>query len=142
MSVAEVVVAFGILGILAVVTIGVFTRLLSSSGKGTDQVAAQVVAQTVLDRAVRHGPPNWGFPSGGATGKLELEIREPTTQTDFLYRVEAQRATTTADSLSMGNLYEVQVTVTWWQEEVDSSAYRQGIGRTSLELSRLVFVKE
>lgn len=140
MTIAESVVAFGLMAVLAVVVIGVFSKLLVSSAKSTDLTAGQLLAKSVLDRAARQGPDQWGV--GGSTtnfgGGAQLYAHDKTTGTRFVYEVLPVRLNTDI----MGNLYEVTVTVTWWRDQVDPEAGRQQVGRLSTQLSRTVYVKK
>ncbi len=141
MTLAEAVLAFGLMAVLAVVVIGVFTKLMVSTTKSTDLTAAQLLARSVLDRAVRAGPPDWGvdFTSVGTVG---LYTHDKTVMTDFVYQVVPLRLTPAGSSDSMGELYEIGVTVSWWTETPDANAGHAGVGKVSTQISRTVFIRK
>lgn len=56
----EVVLALGLVVIMALAIVGIFSRLMSRSAYSADQAAAQLLAQSLLDKAIRMGPPDWG----------------------------------------------------------------------------------
>lgn len=141
MTLAEVVLAFGLMSILAVVVIGVFTKLMVSTTKSSDLTAAQLLARSVLDRAVRAGPPDWGVDFTGV-GTVELYTHDKTTLTDYVYSVVPVRVTPAGGTDTMGELFELRVTVSWWTDTPDADAGRQGVGKLSTELSRTVFIRQ
>lgn len=141
MTIAEAVVAFGLMSVLSLSVIGVFSKLLTASAKSSDQTAGRLLAKGVLDRALREGPPNWGvggnFSSFG--GEAALYAHDSLSGTSFVYQVLPNEVVTTTNS--MGRLYEVTVTVTWWRDRADAGATREGVGRLSTELTRTVYFR-
>lgn len=143
LTLAEIVVALGVLTALSLVVVAIFTRLLVSSTKNSDQTTANLLARSILDRAVRQGPPDWG--TGGdfstAGGTATLSTNDTTSKTGFVYQVTPVRLTT-PDSFGFGELYEVTVIVSWWTDSADKNASREGYGRTSVEVTRTVYIRE
>ena len=136
--------ATGLLGVLGVIVIGIFSRLLFSSAKSGDQMAARLLARGVLERALREGPPNWGVKGNlsNAGGKGNLYTHDNMSQTDFVYQVTPHRITTPQTTAAMGDLWEVRVVVSWWRATADPNASREGMGRVSTELSRSVYYRQ
>ncbi len=140
LTLSEIVVALGLMAGLLLVIIALFTKLLVNSTKNTDLTAANLLARSILDQSVRRGPSN----SGQFTtpdDSLELSTNNRDSKTKFSYEIQSQRITNTHDS-SLGRLYQVTATVSWWADEVSQEHSRQGYGRLSTSISRTVYVKE
>lgn len=142
-TLAEIILALGILATVSLVIIGLFTRLLASSTKNTDLTAANLLARGVLDKAIRSGKPNWGTSKkladagGSVTDMIKLDGNDSTTE--FEYQLEVTRET--SNPAAIGQLYRLDVTVSWWSEKGSSKTGRHGYGKLSTQLSRTVYVR-
>ena len=133
---------------LSLVVIGVFTKLLLASTKGSDLTTANLLARSILDRAVRYGPPRsagvdgWGVGGDYTTsgGRASMYTHDTKVKTKFVYQVIPTRLT--PDKNVVGTLYDVRVIVTWWEDEASAQAARQEFGRLSTEVSRTVYVRQ
>lgn len=127
---------------VSLVVIGLFTRLLASSAKNTDLTTANLLARSILDRAARIGPPKWGIGSEHSVsgGTASLQTNGDESKTDFSYEIDVRKATSEVGTL--GQLYHLTVTVSWWGEDVSSTRMRQGIGKVSTQLTRTVYIRE
>jgi hypothetical protein len=146
LTLSEVVMALGVMTALSLVIVAVFTKLLISSTKNTDLTTANLLARSILDQTVRKGPgqnPNepdfHKFTTPGE--KVSLSTNNKNSKTKFVYEVRSQRITNEADS-TLGNLYNVEVIVSWWSDEADESNSRADYGKLSTQISRTVYVKE
>lgn len=132
--------ALGLLTVISLAIIGVFTKLLSASTKNTDRTAAHLLAQSTLEKASRQGPPDWGFGVGGSTGEAsitdKLSTNNDRTQTEFTTTIKVDKVTNADPKVYLGNLYDVTVTVSWWGKK------RRGLGRLSTETSRTVYIRQ
>ena len=145
-TLAEVVLAVGLLTIISITVAGVFIHLLHASAKTSDVTAGRALARRLLDRAVRAGPPDWGFPQlptvvgdpsykEGGTQILMTQATE--SQSEFFYRVEwddLKPADTGIGGVSR-ELYHVQVVVSWWGDAPDRSQVE--MGRLSTKISQV-----
>jgi len=137
LSLAEVIVSIALLGVIVVSTVLLFLSLQRSSNKTTDSSAALTYAQAVLDQAVAEGPPDWGGPGGSR----DLYTHDAVTRTTFTHELAAQLVySPSSTALPMGDLYRLDVTVYWWSDAPDQT--RQGMGKLSTKLGRLVFVEQ
>lgn len=132
-TVIEIVVALGLISMVALAIIGVFSRLMTSSSKSADQAAADLLAQAVLDRAARAGPPDWGGLQSGAT----LKTADSASDTEFLYRVDTGQLP--GSDHPLGSLYSVTVLVSWSGSLDKQQAL--GRGKLWLERSRVTYVE-
>lgn len=130
----EIIVALGLVTMVALTIIGVFSRLLTSSSHTADQAAADLVAQSVLDKASRSGPPDWGDFAPGAT--IELETAENSQATRFLYKVDVRELD--GSDHPLGSLYRVTVLVSW-SGNLDKTS--EDGGKLWVERSRLTYVE-
>ena len=152
LTMGEMVVAVGLLGILVVFVALLFTRLLAASTKGSHQTVGMLFAQRRIDAAQRGGPPNWGtaqpLPEDAdgdfretTSGEEGVYFQDDQSQTSFYYRFTADRIKADA----MGSLYRLSVDVVWWPSTADvaSKARRSdvghGTGNKSVTLSRVFY---
>jgi hypothetical protein len=117
---------------LSLSVVGLFTKLLASSVKSQDQVSANILAQGLLEQAVRRGPDSKGHYSLSEQSKVLSSGND--SETRFSYEVNSRRMTSKTAS-TMGSLYEVTVGVTWWDDST------KGHGRLSTKATRTVYVK-
>lgn len=133
LTLAELVVAIGMLGIVSITVAGVFTHLLNSSSKTTDLTAARVLAGQILDKAVRAGPPTFGH-ANLLDNPVRLKSQDAQTQTEYIYNIYPSPLKN--DGLIPGvtrRLYFVEVEVTW-----SADGYRAEQGKLSTKLSQAV----
>ena len=129
----EIIVALGLVSVVALAIIGVFSKLMTSSSKGADQAAAELLAQAVLDKATRSGPPGWG----GLEASVDLETADASSDTKFIYRVNPDEIPGSEHAL--GSLYRVEVTVSWGQTIAPESQLDRG--KLWVTRSRLTYVE-
>ena len=135
LTLAETVLAIGFLAVIAISMAGVFTHLLNSSAKGNDLTAGRLLAQKVLDRAARSGPPSWGFTSITNVAQ-DITTHDSRTQTTFVYNlIPSSLKQDTGLPGTIRELYFLEVTVTWWNDETRAEF---GELRTTLGQSVLV----
>ncbi len=140
LTLAELVVAIGLLAAIGLTLIGLFSQLLSSSAKNSDLTAGRLFAQRVLDRAVRSGPPDWGVGSGLYAGGAAITTQDQATQTTFVYSLTpALLKRDTGITGTSRELYFVEVEVAWWQ--TGGSPNREGIGRLFTTTGQSVYVE-
>ncbi len=137
----EIVVALGLVVVMALAIVGIFSRLISRSAISADQAAGQLLAQSVLDKAIRIGPPDWG----GLSGSQQLASADQSSKTVFNWTVVARELPRSAldpppSSSDLGVLYRVRVTVDW--SNTSSPGTRQNLGRMMVERSRLSYVEQ
>ena len=144
MTLAETVMALALMGVLIVVVVGFFSRMLMASAKSTDQTAGRLLAHSVLERAAREGPPNWGVAGnlGSTAGGQRVYAHDSLTGTDFVYRVDVTKVSVTRPNIPMGEMYQLDVTVTWWKDKADAQAQSEGVGQVSTQLKRTVYIRE
>lgn len=119
----------GLLAIIAVSLAGVFTHLLNASAKNTDLTAARVLASTVLDRAVRSGPPTFGF-SGFTGNTARLRTQDADSLTEFVYDISPARLKLDNGMVGVNReLYYIEVEVRW---AADSGQVEKGVLSTKV----------
>lgn len=148
----EMVIAVGLLGIIVVFIAALFTRLLASSTKGSNQTLGLIFAQRRLDAAQRTGPPFWGLTKAmtadaggdyveGTASEQGVYFQDDQAQTSFYYKFQADRIK--ADT--MGDLYRLSVDVVWWPSTADvakaakTTDVGHGTGKKSVSLSRVFY---
>lgn len=139
LTLAEIMVALGVMAVVSLTVIGLFSKLLISTQKSSQVVTADLLCQAILAEAVKEGPPGWGVGGDYSVngGRASLHTSEER-KTGYNYQVVPVRVLTDD---KMGELWDVTVNVSWWGEEVDTSRERQGMGRLSRDLNRTVYVR-
>ena len=137
-TVAELIVAIGFLAIIAVVVIGLFVRLTTSSSKSADQSVALEVASRLLDEYAGASPASWK----DASSQQDLQTRDPGSSTTFYYRLKSKQIDDTKGL--MGDLYRLDVDVYWWPtnpNQLQATPNRRDYGKLQVHLARVVFVE-
>lgn len=132
---AELVLAIGLLAIIAVVVIGLFVRFTVSSTKSSDQTAALELAHKLLDEYADADPSFWDV-----SADQELTTHDTQTSTEFVYRLDYEQLS--PNDAQMGDLYRLDVFVAWWPDGgARERNQRRDYGQLHLNLSRLIFVE-
>lgn len=145
LTLAELVVAAGILGFVGLSVIGVFLVLLNATAKNREQAQAEMLAERLLETACVQGPPGWGVDGGIGVRKQETAQKDGTT---FFYQVDPVKVPSlsmaTIDSNYIGDTWQVAVTVGWWQEGVSGSLEnsRSGLGDQYVKAARTVYYRD
>ncbi|MEW6279178.1 MAG: hypothetical protein AB1758_11175 [Candidatus Eremiobacterota bacterium] len=150
---AELCLAIGLLGVVIVFVLAVFTRLMASSTKSSSQTVGLLLAQRRMDQAIRTGPPAWGAnPPLSTTEDLPFYEENQSQVTgvyqhdeqnkvDYYHHFRAERV----QRKPMGDLWRLTVDVVWWPSDgraatiKNTNEVRQGSGRLSLSVSRLYY---
>ena len=140
LTLAEIMLTLGLMSVISLVIIGLFSRLLLTSKKSSQATTANLLAQSIMDRAVREGPPNWGKGTDYTVngGKASLYTTEEKKKTEYVFEIHHDPV---LDDAKMGELWKLQVVVSWWTDTPDSQAGRANMGRMSRELTRTVYVR-
>lgn len=124
--------AFMLLSVVMVAAAVVLNQLMASNSKTTDTTAGLLFAQRKLDEAARQ------VQNGAFTDEIDAaekiyshDFNAPTT---FKYNLTSSPVTNS----SMGNMVRLHIEVWWWTENPDR--VREGMGRLSAELERLVYI--
>lgn len=123
MTLSEIILSLAILSFVALLIIGLFTALLKASAKNREQAVAELLVDSLLERAFAEGPNGWGV--SGLTNQ-RLEVNQQQSHTRFFYQVTPVGLDSGTDNV--GQLYRVDVIVGWWTD-----------GATTLENSRTGF---
>lgn len=154
-------IAIGLVGTLVVVTAALFTKLMASSTKSTNQTVGLLFAQRRMEAALGTGPPFWGAASpmtydavrrtwtesatdttgfGGGPGG-GVYTTDENNKTLFYHKLEA----TLVRAQMMGDMYRLKVDVIWWPNLTGSepqAVVRQGVGKQSITLTRLFYYQK
>ncbi|GMU53458.1 MAG: hypothetical protein AMXMBFR33_26040 [Candidatus Xenobia bacterium] len=148
---AELVMAIVLLGMIVTVTVLIFTRMLASTSKTTNQTVGLVFAQRRLEQATQIGPPETpGGPGWGISDPSEVLAEGVYTpddrlQTTFWNRLTVQpldeRPVMPDGGRKMGDLYRLRVEVYWWASDPNNPQpiVRQGMGVQKVELETIYY---
>ena len=140
-TLAEVILALGLLGIILVAVIGLFQNLLSSTSKSTDVTAATVIAQERLNELVAGQPAylstyGMDFPTGPmAQG---IYTHDSQSQTTYYHQATPELL---KDEAGFGRTYYLEVQVFWnTADPTQVAKNRAGQGQQSIKMGRVVYV--
>ncbi len=151
LTIAELMVASGLLSIVLVTILALFFQLIRNSNKNALMSAGSFFADSVMERQVEQAKARMEiltdnrddvfdtdlYPLEGS-GMLSISANDP--KTEYLYRVEVERLDQglTADP---GQLWALEVEVRWWQESASGEAEaRAGMGRMDLTRGKIVYL--
>ena len=132
---SEIVVSLGLLAVVGLTVIGVFSFLALNSQSNSDRAAAELLSESVLERAVKAGPdPVNGLVWGVGKGKLfqELATADDGSATRYSYQISPELIR----SAPLGSVYQVTVEVVWAE---DGGVER---GKGHLRKSRTVYIED
>jgi type II secretory pathway pseudopilin PulG len=140
-SLAEVMLAVGLLGIILVSVIGLFQSLLSSSSKSTDLSVATVMAQERLNELVADQPNHFkvyamDFPPQ-VLGQT-VYAHDSQSPTQFYHQASTELL---RDEPGFGRTYYLEVQVFWNTSDPNVvSKNRLGQGQQSVKMGRVVYL--
>lgn len=130
-------VALGLVAVVSLSVVGLFSRLAVSSQVSAEQAAADLLASTLIERAASEGPPEWGV------GEAQVFQENPASlETGNAQGSEAMVFQVIPEELErqpLGVLYRLRVRVSWQEDSGPQNAER---GRGLVERSRLVYVED
>jgi type II secretory pathway pseudopilin PulG len=159
LTIAELMVAIGLLAVVLVTIMTLFGQILKSSHKNALMSAGSFFAESVLerelDRSQSHllglGPgqndedafdrDSYTEASGKylADGQGEVAITDERNPTRYLYRVEAERVDF-SPAAGRGQMWRVEVEVRWGQDTMaGTSKARAGSGGQMVKRTRLAY---
>lgn len=139
-SLTEMVFSISVLALALIFIIAVFTKMLASTSKGQDMTAATYLAQSELDKmlndpALLRSRAN----SGIFTYTADTSFTDSLNKTTYFFHINT---TPLIYSATDAQLYYVEANIYWWGgTETSPSAMREGIGKTTLQLSRLYYLR-
>lgn len=141
LTLAEIVLAMGILTFVALAVIGVFLGLLKTSAKNREQAMAELLTESLLERTTSSGPPGWGV-EGQTAVRLEALLQEDGAR--FFYQVDPVRLQPDVPLAQPdGESWKVTVTVGWWPPDSGSlENSRQGFGELYVRGVRTVYLRD
>lgn len=140
LTLSEVILALGILAFVALAVVAVFTALLRTSAKNREQAMAELLTESLLERATAQGPPDWGV-SGQVRASLETELQRDGSR--FFYKVDPVLIEPEPEHPD-GHSWQVTVTVSWWLPQGSESLEhaREGSGNQYVKGVRIVYRRD
>jgi len=133
LTIAEIVLSLGLLSIMMLGLIRLFTALLASSSKNTRTLVGSQFASQKLEEVIASGIYS------NASGNLAAYTVDASTQTQFYYQVrcDALSASLTNPDVSYLGGYVVTVQV-WWNSDSPQRA-RPGVGLQTAQVQRFFY---
>lgn len=158
LSIAELLVASGLLAVVLVTVMTLFGQLLKNTNKNSMLTAGAFFADGIIEKFTNEaqirvqslGNAAYGFELPGFTragssctlenGEGYLNVERLDNATKYLYRLEAERLDGFA-AADKGQLWKLTAEVRWWQADTTSPEQaRSGMGNLSVERSRIVYL--
>lgn len=137
-SLTEMVFSISVLALALIFIIAVFTKMLASTSKGQDMTVATYLAQSELDKML-NDPALLRSRAGIFTYTADTSFTDSLNKTTYFFQINT---TPLISSATDAQLYNVEANVYWWGgTEASPSAMREGVGKTSLQLSRLYYLR-
>lgn len=121
-SILEVLVAIWLLVFVGGSLVATFAYLIKTASVAADQAAAELLADELLERAAKSGPPTWGLPDLSGTRTVQAEVGGDSNY-DWVLNI-----TELGDS-GLGKLYKLEAQIDW-------TAHIDSVERGSRKLSR------
>lgn len=128
----EVLLSLWLLAFVGAGLIGLFVFLAKTSSVADERAAAELLADRLVERAVRYGPPSWGL----EPGQVGPFVETPEGPEGAVLRF--QLLPVRLSDHRLGILYMLKVKVTW---DEDPSSGRVERGRGELERHRKVYIE-
>lgn len=139
LTVAEVVVAIGVLATMLVAVLLLFTQLMASTTKNNLVNLGSLYADRILEQTVKNRSLSAPAFQPLVSGEESVVSHGDESSTTFAYRVEATQLTPTT---TPGEQWLLEVEVQWWHDTPSTpSKGRAGYGRLSTKQRRIVYVK-
>lgn len=127
-SLAEIVLALGLLSLMLLTVAMLFGRLASNSSKASNKAVGATIAEEVMNQVIQEDL----YAKDLGVQSESQYATDAEQKTKFFYQVESNPVTT----LEAGNGYSVKVRVWWWSEAPGQTRGLQG--RQDMELERLI----
>lgn len=126
LTMAELVLALGLLAVILVSLVGLFTTLLGSSSKSTNMTVGHYFAVQKLEEAILNG----NFVDGGED--REIYSMDAGHKMRFAYKVRSTAINGYAGDYGYRGGQYVQVSVYWWNGDINEARAGQGLLYTSV----------
>ena len=138
LTIAEVIVAIGILAVILVAVIALFLQLMSSTTKNNLLNLGTLYADRTLEQSVKNAKLGGPAFAPVVTGEESMISHGDEIATKFAYRLEA----TKLSDPEPGEKWLLRIEVQWWHDDPgDSAEARAGYGKLSTKQERLVYIK-
>lgn len=131
---SEVLTSLWLITFVAAGLLGLFVYLAKTSKIANERAAADLLADRVLERAVRMGPPDWGLAPGEAGQRLQ--IAEGDEGKPLHYRLTG----TALEDHRLGKLFLLEVEVSWAADPNAPAGVERGRGE--LIRDRHVYIED
>jgi len=126
LTLAELMLALGLLGTILISLVGLFTMLLGSSTKTTNQTIGTAFAQQKLEDAILAGTYS------GDENQEFLYAMDSKRQQRFYYKVAGVPISASPGVNGYKGGYWVEVSVYWWDGDTEEARAGQGVLHTTL----------
>lgn len=131
---SEVLASLWLLTFIAAAILALFVYLAKTSKLSNERASAELLADALVERGLRVGPPDWGLPEGQLGALQHAAVSSDGTA--LSYQVVASRL----EKHRLGELHRLQVTVNWNTPSPAPSGVERGRG--TLVRERLVYVED
>ena len=128
-TITEVLISLWLLLFIGGALVATFAYIRKSGSVSADRAAAILMADEMLERASKAGPPDWGLDTLTGTSTIATEVGG---DNNYDWSLEASQL----ESSSLGSLHKLELSLDWTNHQ--GGAER---GKRSLVRSRLVYLR-
>lgn len=118
----------------------VFVKMVGAQSKSGHQIVARLLAEQVLEESSLAGPPLWGMKDPTEEQIREFQLEGAPEPIPFRYKLNWKVLRHDPGVTQMGELYGLDVTVTWEQEVAGQPSREKG--RSSHTAHRVVYIEQ
>ncbi len=134
MTLAEVILALGLLAVVGLIVVGVFTKSMGAQSKSSHATVGRLLAESIAEKAVLIGPPNWGMADIDIPETETVRLQNSDSEETYTYDIDEFVVRGATATNSLGVLYLIEITVSWWGEDD-----RVGMGKNFVKTARVVY---
>jgi len=144
LTIAELLVATGLLGVVLVTVMTLFGQLIVNTDKNSMLSAGAFFADMVIDKQIDVAQKNLettgdnAIPAFSST-VIEGEETLASENTKYIYRLEAEQLDGFATA-EPGQAWYLEVEVRWRMDDMESEAVRANMGQVNLKRGRMVYL--
>lgn len=131
LTIAEIVVSLGILGIIITTTILLFTSLVTGATKNSSKAAAQTFATQILEKSIQEG-------TFLTNQNNEIYTTDPVTRTRYAYKIVVDVLPGDEDKAYLGG-YHVSLEAYWNRDNPEQLKINEGL--CSVKATRFVYTR-
>lgn len=135
----EIVVAIGLIAVVTLTVVGVFSFLAITSQTRSEHAAAELLADTLMETAVTTGPPGWGVGEANVLAEVPIPVSLETGDSQGAESMTSQVIPEPIEVSNLGTLFRVRVRIAWHEPPGPGNVER---GKGFIERVRTIYIED